>query len=87
MTLLMDFKSSLPAPFDSGRYPTYENTTLAQRQQIWKEYKALRRLENSVLIMNDQAKYSFIQEQLNCIYRDYISRFSSTALTREDCFV
>ena len=79
--------ATLPPPFDSEKFPEYEKTTLAQRQIIWAEYKKFRRLENTSSVILDQSSYSYVQEQLNTIYRDYILKFSTTALTQEDCFV
>ena len=90
MPILMMRKPILAAkllpPFDTEKFPSYENTTLTQRQEIWKEYKAFRRLENASSVLLDQSSYSYVQEQLNIMYRDYISKFSTTALSKENCF-
>lgn len=89
MTLLMTRPNltGLPAPFDADKFPQYEDTNLAQRQEIWKQYKSWRRMENSTSVMLNETLYSYVQEQVNLMYSDYISRFSSTALSKEDCFV
>ena len=89
MTLLMNrpVLNGLPAPFDADRFPQYEETNLAQRQEIWKQYKSWMRMENTTSVMLDESLYGYVQQQLNLMYANYISRFSSTALSKEDCFV
>ena len=79
--------TGLPPAFDVDNYPSYQGTSLIQRQEIWSQYKNWKRMENTTAILMNDSVYSYVQEQLNTIYREYISKFSSTALSEEDCFV
>lgn len=64
-----------------GKYPAYEQTTLKDRQAIWNEYCALRRMSCDLKVIDNTELYLTVVKQLDSLYDNYISRFNTTDLS------